>query len=159
MIFAVRHPIEVRPAELRDLASVSSMCHSLWPAASPDEHSGDMAPLLGGQAPGSLPAIVFLAEEPGGRAVGVLQTGLRSHADGCDPSHPVGHIEGWYVAPDCRGRGIGARLVAAAEDWARRQGCAEMASDTWLDRLDSQRAHEALGYQVVDRRVNYRKPL
>ncbi|HEY2014731.1 MAG TPA: GNAT family N-acetyltransferase, partial [Bryobacteraceae bacterium] len=70
-----------------------------------------------------------------------------------------GYIEGWYVAPDCRRGRVGARLVAAAEEWARHHGCTEMASDTWLDQLDSQRAHEALGYQVVDRCVNYRKPL
>jgi aminoglycoside 6'-N-acetyltransferase I len=34
-----------------------------------------------------------------------------------------------------------------------------MASDTWQDNVDSQRAHEALGFEVVDRCVNYRKVL
>jgi aminoglycoside 6'-N-acetyltransferase I len=34
-----------------------------------------------------------------------------------------------------------------------------MASDTWLDALDSQQAHEALGFEVVDRCVHYRKNL
>ncbi len=91
--------------------------------------------------------------------VGFLEVSVRSHADGCDPSTPVGYIEGWYVAPDCRRRKIGARLVAAAESWARDRGCLEMASDAWLDHLDSQRAHEALGFEVVDRCVHYRKAL
>jgi aminoglycoside 6'-N-acetyltransferase I len=71
----------------------------------------------------------------------------------------VGYLEGWYVSPDWRRRGVGGRLIAAAEAWARRQGCREMASDTWIDNVDGQSAHEALGYEVVDRCVNYRKLL
>jgi aminoglycoside 6'-N-acetyltransferase I len=34
-----------------------------------------------------------------------------------------------------------------------------MASDAWLDGLESQHAHEALGFEVVDRCVHYRKLL
>jgi aminoglycoside 6'-N-acetyltransferase I len=34
-----------------------------------------------------------------------------------------------------------------------------MASDTWLENEGAQRAHEALGFEVVDRCVNYRKAL
>jgi aminoglycoside 6'-N-acetyltransferase I len=34
-----------------------------------------------------------------------------------------------------------------------------MASDTWIDNAESQRAHQALGFEVVDRCVNYRKRL
>ena len=43
--------------------------------------------------------------------------------------------------------------------WARLKGCREMASDTWIDHEGSQRAHEALGFEVVDRCVHYRKEL
>jgi hypothetical protein len=38
-------------------------------------------------------------------------------------------------------------------------GARELASDTWIDREGSQRAHEALGFEVVDRCVHYRKAL
>jgi aminoglycoside 6'-N-acetyltransferase I len=34
-----------------------------------------------------------------------------------------------------------------------------MASDPWLDNVASQTAHEALGFEVVDRCVHYRKVL
>jgi aminoglycoside 6'-N-acetyltransferase I len=135
------------------------MRHSLWPDSSVSEHARDLAPLLDGQAPGHLPAVVLVAEDVDGRVAGFIEAGLRSHADGCDPSRPVGYVEGWFVAASHRGRKIGTRLLAAAEDWARSQGCLEMASDTWLDNLDSQRAHEALGFEAVDRCVNYRKHL
>ncbi len=92
-----------------------------------------------------------------GSLSGSLRLSLRSHADGCDPSHCVGYIEGWYVAPPYRRNRIGARLVAAAEEWARTQGCREIASDVWLSNPKSQIAHEALGFEVVDRCVHYRK--
>jgi aminoglycoside 6'-N-acetyltransferase I len=50
-------------------------------------------------------------------------------------------------------------LLAAAEDWARSHGCVEMASDTWIDSSLSQRVHEMLAFEVVDRCVHYRKAL
>ena len=88
-----------------------------------------------------------------------MEVDLRSHADGCNPLQPVGYIEGWYVAEDHRHRGVGRKLVAAAENWARSHGSVEMASDAIIDNEMSQRAHEALGYEVVDRCVHYRKRL
>lgn len=106
-----------------------------------------------------MPLAIFVAETAAGELVGFAEVDLRSHADGCDPEQPVGYLEGWFVAEGHRRSGIGARLVAAAEDWARGHGCVEMASDTWIDRTVSQRAHEALGYEVVDRCVHYRKAL
>ena len=50
-------------------------------------------------------------------------------------------------------------LMQAAEEWARTHGCRELASDTWIDSEISQRAHAALGFEVVDRCVHFRKPL
>ena len=151
--------IAVRQAGLGDLSEVAEMCHCLWPDVDAAEHEQDLTPLLGSQCLGAFPAVVLLAQDTKGRIVGFIEVGLRSHADGCDPSRPVGFIEGWYVAPAHLRRRIGTRLVSAAEAWARNQGCTEMASDTWLDAFNSQRAHEALGFEVVDRCIHYRKQL
>ena len=90
---------------------------------------------------------------------GFLEAGLRSHADGCDPSRPVGFVEGWFVAEVHRQKGVGKQLLSAAEEWARGRGCREMASDTQIDNALSQQVHEALGFKVVDRCVHYRKAL
>ena len=73
--------------------------------------------------------------------------------------HKLGYTEGWYVAEDYRHHGVGKKLLAKAEDWARSHRCLEMASDAIIDNELSQRAHEALGYEVVDRCVHYRKRL
>ena len=149
----------VRPALSKDAGVLAEMFHSLWPKTGLAEHARELDSLLAGDFPGTLPGIVLVAEESGGSVIGFVEVDLRSHADGCDPSRPVGYLEGWYVAPDYRRRRVGENLVAGAEDWARKQGCTEMASDTWLDALHSQHAHKALGFEVVDHCVHYRKDL
>ena len=106
-----------------------------------------------------MPVINLVAETSDRLLIGFLEAGLRSHADGCDTSRPVGYIEGWYVSEEFRHRGVGSKLLAAAEDWARAHGCREMASDALIENEGSQRAHEALGYVVVDRCVHYRKTI
>ena len=61
-------------------------------------------------------------------------------AEGCTTS-PVAYIEGWYVDPDLRRRNVGSQLVHAAEEWTRRQGLTEIASDTQIDNTVSIHAH------------------
>ena len=131
---------------------------ALWPDGTPESHGDDIERIFAGTA-STLPAVQFVAENDDGNLIGVLQVGLRSHADACDPRAPVGFIEGWYVAPEFRRRGVGAALVRAAEDWARAQGCVEMASDAQLDNVASHYAHGALGYEIVERAVHFRKQL
>jgi aminoglycoside 6'-N-acetyltransferase I len=153
--------ISVRLAQLSDRGQLLRMREALWPTASSEDHARELTLILEDKAPVTMPLIILVAElgDSSGRIAGFVEVDLRSHADGCDPSRPVGFIEGWYVAEDHRHRGIGKKLLAAAEEWARSQGCVEIASDTWIDNEVSQRAHEASGYEVVDRCVHYRKTL
>jgi len=132
---------------------------ALWPESSAEEYGRELTPILVGRAPGTLPLAILVAEAGDGTLAGFAEVDLRSHADGCDPSRPVGYVEGWYVVESRRRLGIGARLLAAAENWARNHGCVEIASDTWIDNELSQRMHEALGFEVVDRCVHFRKTL
>jgi len=55
-------------------------------------------------------------------AVGFAELSIRAYVEDCMTDH-VGYLEGWYVVPEARRRGIGRALVVAAEDWARQQGC------------------------------------
>src|SRR4051794_28290338 len=45
------------------------------------------------------------------------------------------------------------KLLTKAEDWAREHNSVEIASDALIENQLSQRAHERLGYEVVDRCV------
>ena len=149
----------IRSAKPSDLTQLAQLRAALWPFSSAEEHAAELAPLLAGKFPGIFPLVVFVAQAGDGALLGFLEAGLRSCADECDLAHPVGYVEGWYVAESARQQGIGAALLRVAEDWARGQGCKEMASDAAIDNLVSQHAHEALGFQVTSRAILYRKLL
>jgi aminoglycoside 6'-N-acetyltransferase I len=149
----------IRPAKSSDLHLLAALRHALWPESTAAEHAEELAPILAGERPGTTPLAIFVAETGEGSLVGFLEIGLRSRAEGCDETHTVGYVEGWYVTDSHRRSGIGSSLLHAAEDWAREQGCRELASDTPLSNSLSQRVHEALGFQVAERAILYRKPL
>jgi aminoglycoside 6'-N-acetyltransferase I len=103
-------------------------------------------------------ATTFVATRDDGSLCGFVEVGSRPYAEGCDSS-PVGYIEGWWVEPDLRKRGVGRALLEAAENWARSRGYSEMASDALLDNQTSHAAHGRCGYSEVERLVMYRKSL
>lgn len=159
-----RHPVTVLPpfhirrAVLSDVDAVASHAFALWPDSPLAEHGEHASAILGKTPPSTLPLTLLVAESDGA-VIGFIEVGLRSHADGCDPRSPVGFIEGWYVAPEFQRRGVGRALMSAAEEWSRSHGARELASDTWVDEEPSQRAHAAVGFELVDRCVHFRKAL
>lgn len=72
---------------------------------------------------------------------------------------PIAFVEGIYVVPSARGRGIARKLISVAERWARAAGCSELASDAPLENLASQAMHLALGFEESERVVFFRKVL
>ena len=132
---------------------------ALWPDGSVEEHARELEEILAGAWSATYPYVVLVAETDDGRLIGFADVTVRSRADGCDPKRAVGYLEGWFVVEDQRRRGVGAALMKAAEERVKTQGCVEMASDTWITNEGSQRAHEALGFEVVDRVVTYCKRL
>jgi aminoglycoside 6'-N-acetyltransferase I len=149
----------IRLAQPSDCIELARLREALWPDVPLEKHTQELSLTPEGKASLTMSRINLVAESADGTLVGFLEVGLRSYADGCDPSRAVGFIEGWYVAEDHRHQGIGRKLLVAAEDWARSLGCTEMASDTPIANEVSQRVHHALGYMVVDRCVHFRKPL
>ncbi len=155
---ATMRVMDIRQATPSDLEPPLALRARLWPDALPDQERGSVQALLAGRPESTLPLVMFIALVDGS-AVGFVEVGLRSHADGCEPTRPCGFLEGWYVTPEHRRNGIGRALVERAQAWASEQGAIEMASDTWLDADISLQAHERLGFEVVDRCVHFRKAL
>jgi aminoglycoside 6'-N-acetyltransferase I len=149
----------VRQAQISHQHDLAKMRELLWPDSSIEEHLKEVVALLRTGRYGTLPMMVLVSQDEDGELTGFLEVGLRSHADGCDTAQPVGFVEGWFVHEAYRKKGIGKALMQSAEEWARKQGCQEMASDTWIDDERSQRTHQALGFEVVDRCVHFRKTI
>jgi len=150
---------KVRRARPEDVDRIAAMRVLLWPEGSLEEHRAEAEALLATGMSGTLPAATFVAETGEGLLTGFIDVGLRSHADACNPVRPVGFIEGWFVGEAHRQQGIGGDLIRAAEEWCRKQRCLEMASDAWIDDTVSHQAHQALGFEIVDRCVHFRKAL
>jgi aminoglycoside 6'-N-acetyltransferase I len=146
-------------AQAKDRDQLAALHLLLWPECSLEEERLAIDALLSTGLSGTLPAAIFVAEDRDGALIGFLEVGLRSHADGCDPARPVGFVEGGFVLEAHRNEGVGRALMDAAEDWARQKDAIEMASDSWITHEDSHRAHAALGFEVVDRCVHFRKSL
>jgi len=150
---------KIRQARAGDEQGLAELAGLLWPDASAEELREETDAKVNGRAPSTLPVVTLVAEREDGGLAGFVEAGLRSHADGCDTAHPVGFIEGWFVREELRGRGVGRALIEAAEAWARSHGCTEMASDALIGNHTSFRAHGALGFEVVDRCVHFRKSI
>jgi aminoglycoside 6'-N-acetyltransferase I len=101
---------------------------------------------------------VFVAVGSDRKVHGFLEASIRLNAEGCRPGR-IGCIEGWYVEPRRRGKGVGAALVAEAEAWAASNGCKEMASDALISNDAGIAAHQRLGSEEVERLVHFRKEL
>lgn len=146
--------MQVRAAQPSDAVAWEGMREQLWPSP-PGEHAAEVGTFFGGERQD--PMEVLLAVE-GNEVVGFAEVSIRSHAEGCRPGR-IAYLEGWFVVPDWRGRGVGRALLRAVEAWGRAQGCRELGSDTELDNAGSAAAHRALGFQEVDRVVCFRKDL
>jgi len=146
--------VTIRQIQAGDRDEWLRMRDTLWPDSF-DDHAQEIDAYFIVPAPNTA---VFVAERANGKLGGFLEAGIRYYAEGCDTRN-VGYIEGWYVDPDLRLQGAGRALVEAAEDWARKIGCREMASDCELDNEMSFKAHLAIGYEEVERAIHFRKTL
>ena len=146
--------VSVRPLEPSDKDEWARLRAALWPDCPAEKHGQEMSDILRNPKEEA----VFVSPGPDGRLQGFLEISIRPFAHGCE-SRPVGYIEGWYVEPDARRKGVGRALVAAAEEWARSKGCRGMASDAEIGNELSQLAHERLGYEEVERLVHFGKKL
>ena len=128
---------------------------ALWPDATADEHRGYMAISLA--QPERFLQLMMYDEKR--LAVGFIEGSIRSdYVNGTETS-PVGFVEGVYVIPAMRRKGVARHLFAAIGDWAHARGCRELASDALLENEASQRAHRALGFRETERVVYFTKKL
>ncbi len=128
---------------------------ALWPDASADEHREEMAEFLAEPARFAQ----FLVRDDKGVACGFVEASIRQdYVNGTDTS-PVAFLEGIYVKPGARRRGVARALVDAVSRWAGSLGITELASDASTRNRTSHAVHRSLGFEETERVVYFRKRL
>jgi len=83
--------------------------------------------------------------------IGFLSLSIRNdYVEGTSTS-PVGYVEGIYVLPDYRNKGIAKEFISFAKEWALKNRCKELASDCEINNLDSFEFHKKLGFKEANR--------
>jgi aminoglycoside 6'-N-acetyltransferase I len=148
--------IAVRSVRRTDAERWIDLRAALWPDQPREELAREALAHLDGR--GFMLEAVLVAVDARDALVGFAELSLRPYAEGCVTT-PVAFVEGWFVAAERRGSGVGRALMTAAEAWARGRGCRELASDTTLDNTASAAAHQALGFEEVEQIRCFRKAL
>jgi aminoglycoside 6'-N-acetyltransferase I len=102
---------------------------------------------------------VFLACSETGAAIGFINLSLRYDYVPDASQSPVAFIEGIYVDLSYRQQGMGRSLIEHAQQWAKSQGCVEIAADALLENTDSHAFHASIGFREVERVVFFIKPI
>ena len=130
----------LRPYRLSDLETLWAIDQACFPpdiSYSQDELAGFIA---------HRGSRTWIAEETGA-IVGFLIAGRQPHQ--------VGHIITIDVVQPSRRRGVGSKLMDAAEEWAREEEMRFIYLETAVDNLPAQRFYAARGYRRSRRIENY----
>ena len=148
--------MKVERSTLDHLQEWAELRAALWPDDPVDRHRRDA---IGTYLSGSDNAAAFICQASTGDVIGFAEATLRrDFVNGCETS-PVLFLEGIYVRPDHRHKGVARLLCAAVATWGLSMGCTEFASDAMLGNTESHKFHEALGFKETERVVYFHKRL
>ncbi len=133
--------MNIRKLTEADFACWSRLRDELYSGLDAAHHEREMAWILESDEHAA-----FLAEDESGHPAGLVELSLRNIVDGC-VGGPVGYLEGLYLEPGWRGKGLGRELLAHAEGWCRSRGCTSLATDAELDNPEAQAFYERLGFE------------
>jgi aminoglycoside 6'-N-acetyltransferase I len=110
----------------REEASVwEKLRGDLWPDGRAD-HAPEIASFFAGTL--EEPVAVLLGENVNGEILGFAELSIRLDVEGFEGKR-TGYVEGLYVLPEFRQRGVARTLLLESQGWARQQGCGAFASD------------------------------
>jgi GNAT superfamily N-acetyltransferase len=150
MAVANKNEMTIRRAKSADAPRMAELAGQLgYPAT-----AAQMRQRLRGIEPASQNA-VFLADSAKDGVIGWLHVSK-------EPLLEVelrAEVNGLVVAEGQRSAGAGARLLVAAEDWARKHGCKGMSVRSNVIRERAHKFYERNGYEHYKTQKSFRKPL
>lgn len=136
-----------------NINELSQMALDLWPENDLVDLKKDFAYIIG-----HLSDRVLLAELDG-EYVGFIHMSIRKDYVEGSSSSPVGYIEGLFVKPDHRNKGVGRELYNAGARWAKKKGCTEIGSDCTLSNRVSFDFHFKMGFEEANRVICFIKEI
>lgn len=91
--------------------------------------------------------------------IGFINVSIRSDYVEGSKSTPVGYVEGIYIEPDFRKKGIAKRLIQTGEKWAKEKDCKQMGSDIEYDNTVSYDFHKRVGFNEAGRIICFIKDI
>ncbi|MBE3067397.1 MAG: GNAT family N-acetyltransferase [Chloroflexi bacterium] len=139
----------VRPARLEDAAAIAVLCGQLGYLSSAVQVSRRLEQMAG------FPFHALYVAETGGQISGWAHV----HAYPLPEMDFHAELGGLVVAEAHRGSGVGKALLAAAEEWARRNGCRELWLRSNVIRTEAHRFYQGRGYDNIKSQHTFRKHL
>jgi aminoglycoside 6'-N-acetyltransferase I len=127
---------------------------ALWPHVPEAEHLSGMADALARRH-----YVRLALNAADGSVLGFVEASKRVDYVNGTSSSPVAFLEGIYVAPGFRRRGVARALVDSVVNWASAEGCLELASDSLLDNTAAHAVHCALDFEETERVVYFCRKL
>ena len=118
-------PVLFRHAVPADASAWESLRCELWPDGAAD-HGPEIASFFAGTLLEPVAALVAVA--PSGEMIGFAELSIRTDLPGMEGKR-AGYVEGMYLRPKFRNRGIARQLLQRSRQWARTHDCAAFASD------------------------------
>ena len=142
--------LKLRRARRTDAARIAELCAELGYPATARQIEARLLRLM----PRSKHAL-FVAEAPGPDLVGWIHVSVTNLIE----SDLRAEVNGLVVAEAHRSLGAGAKLLEAAENWARRCGCRTVNLRSNVIRERAHKFYERQGYEHYKTQKAFRKPL
>lgn len=137
----------------KDFENWLEMTLTLWPDHKKEDLKKELQDIIK-----SKKEETFIAKDDS-KYVGFINISLRYEYIEGSKTSPVGYVEGIYIEPKYRKKGIASELLKHGEKWAKQKGAQEMASDTGLKNKISQNFHKKLDFKVADTIVHFIKKI
>ena len=138
-------------ADKSDSAMLAALAAQLWEGHAHTQLQHAFEELA--ENPNAVCFIKYVDNKP----VGFAQCQLRrDYVEGTNSS-PVGYLEGIFIMEQYRHCGYAKELLSYCEKWAREMHCTEFASDCEIENQGSLQFHLAMGFEVANRIICFKK--
>ena len=149
--FVDRNSIRIRKARQSDAKRIAQLSGELGYPATPAEIAARLRQLTAA----SKHAVIVAESNDAARVVGWIHVSVSYLLE----SDARAEVNGLVVAEGRRSAGAGAKLLEAAEEWARKRGCRGMNVRSNVIRERAHKFYERQGYEHYKTQKAFRKPL